>query len=387
MGKLRCYLIGKVMNDAGLHNKKRDSIFRYAPIVTTLLIGCVNPFDDDDKDDEPHFIYECVDSQADYTCINSDYYDYADHMGSGYVMELIALGSRFDIDYGRERASSTDENYSPYYHGGNYSEGGVRVVSASTGRVSSGSSFEAVTPGLTALIAVNESEEVIDYMYVSVEPVTDVHFYLDGDSPVGSTDEFELAEGESITIRGRTVGGATYLRGTPTYECQVAQDSAVHLSINCTNPGAIEITAESVGMTALRVGTGEIVEEITVNVVPGNGDNETDTGFDTETDTGTDTDTYQDSDTEMDDAGVDGGIDTEQGTGTDTDTDTHHGTDTGLSDAGVDAGVDTDMETDPPEDSDTPLDGGLEDVGASTQNLVGPALWPHENSCRGALSA
>jgi hypothetical protein len=376
MGKLRCYLIGKVTIDAGLHNKKRDSIFRYAPIVTMLLLGCVNPFDDDDKDDEPHFIYECVDSQADYACINSDYYDYADHMGSGYVMEIIALGSRFDIDYGRERSSADDYN-NTYYHGGNYSEGGVRVISASTGRVSSGTSFEAVTPGLTALIAVNESEEVIDHMYVSVEPVTDVHFYLDGDSPVGDTDGFELAEGESITIRGRTVGGATYLRGTPTYECQVAQDSAVHLGINCTNPGAIEITAESAGMTTLRIGTGEIVEEITVTVVPGSGDNGTDTGVDTETDTGTDTDTYQDSDTEPDDAGVDAGIDTEQDTGTDTDT--HHGTDTGLSDAGIDAGVDTDMETDPPKDSDAPLDGGPEEVGASTQNLLEPVLWSHES--------
>lgn len=317
-------------------------------LVVALPTGCDSPFDDDGLT-SPEFIYLCVDHQADYSCVEPEYYDYITYLGAGVVLESVALGSQINFVYGiKESASERGYYYSP-------PEEVAQVVSAYTARLSAGPPFTALAPGLAPLVAVNGEGRAVDYMYVSVESPTELRLFPDGQPASGGVSDISLAEGESAVLRGRVLNGATYLRGTPIYECHLGdgttEPTVSPVDVDCTVPGVIAITAVSEGTTTLRVGTGGVTQELPVTVLPGVDTGGPDAGGE---DAGTDS--------EVADGGMgdDGGEDS-------TETDPLYGTDTAL----LDAGVVEDTDTFGVVDGGTDMDGGQDGGDASEDNDAG----------------
>ncbi len=365
--------------------ERRYSLFILAPISAMLLLGCDDLLGDDETSVEPRFIYQCVDRDADYACIAPGAYDDG-YARLGDALGSVALDSRFDLGYGRPYTDPEpytdgyyedyEDGYYEYYYGGGYSpQSDVYVVSSSNARVTTGSAFTAIVPGLTAMIAVNGSDEVVDYVYVSVEPVTDFQIFEDGEDPEQNLAELELTEGESVILRGALYSKEEHLRGTPSYECSIKPGPGgvvfAHVSVNCKSLGAIEITAESEGVSTIQIETSGVVKTLTVNVLPGVDSDDADAGLDTEADAGP----GLDSDTSFGDAGMDGDTDTDVDadtdtdvdTDTDSDVDTDTDTDVDSYDAGADAGADVESATDSSDNVDTGADAGVGDAGASSE--------------------
>ena len=134
MGKTQFDLYEKSQRGIGRYKKEIGTILKYASILSAFLIGCDDPFGDDRKT-EPQFIYSCVDAEADYACADPGYYDYVDHLGHGYVMDLVAVGSQFYMDYGREPIYR-DDDYTYDYDDEYYSGEGVLRIGATVTAIS-----------------------------------------------------------------------------------------------------------------------------------------------------------------------------------------------------------------------------------------------------------
>ncbi len=324
-----------------------------AVLLAALLSGCDSIFDDEQA--SPEFIYQCVDSQADYACVDPGYYDHVVHMGDGIVLQSVALGSQFNVVYGVKQSES---EYGYYYHS---PEEYAEVVSAYTARLSSGQPFTAVAPGLAPLIAVNGAGHAVDHMYVSVEPATELRLFPDGQSDSGSVGYLELTAGDSAILRGRVQNGASYLRGTPVFECSkgegVSDPAESPVEVDCTVPGIVAITAVSEGTMTLQVSTGGATQAITLTVSPGSDAGGPDAGGIEDAGTNSDTDTHL----------ADTGVEDDGGTDIQPETDNLPGTDTDF----LDGGVGTDTDTLGLEDAGADMDGGPDGGDASVDNDAG----------------
>ena len=333
---------------------------KYAAVMTAVLLyGCLN---NDGDDETAHFIYECVHLEADYACVNPDYFDYEGY-GDGYEMDGVAVGSQFDMDYGCERMS-TDNDYDESCY-----QGDVHVISAASNRVSDSGRFEVLESGLTPLVAVNGDEKAVDYMYVEAEVMTGIRFFKAGESVDDSIHDIDVSENTTSRLIGIPVGGGHFLRGTLVFECRVdgeeADSSADSVLVDCGTPGEITVSGVASGTATVTVSAGGVSEEIAVTVGPGLPDSDTgddtdeegDAGMGTDTETDVDTDTGEDTndeETEVVDTDIDTALDTDVGTDTQTIPDM---------DGGVDAGPAEDTDTALVGDAGVPVDGGTGDAG------------------------
>ncbi len=158
-----------------------DSLSRTIAVVSVFaLAGC--DLNDDDFN-SPHFIFRCADSAG---CGHSD----EDTIyGNGEVFGTVYMNRKFEVYYGTLDAFAWSED-------GGINEylidaaDDVEVIAGSPYRLGSYQPFSASEPGLSVIIAVSASNEVIDYMYINARPgpATTIPHTSDTDTEEGILD-------------------------------------------------------------------------------------------------------------------------------------------------------------------------------------------------------
>ena len=137
------------------------SLSRTVAIVSALALAGCDLIDDDNH--SPHFIFRCADSAG---CGHSD----EDTIyGNGDVFGTVYMDRKFEIYYGTVDASAWNEDMEIDEYSIDAADD-VEVIAGSPYRLGSYQPFRASEAGLSVIIAVNDSDEVIDYMYIDARP-------------------------------------------------------------------------------------------------------------------------------------------------------------------------------------------------------------------------
>ena len=135
---------------------------RTVAIASALALASCSLLDDE-EDYPPHFIFRCADGNG---CGHAD----EDRIyGNGEVFGTVYMDREFEVYYGTVDASAWSADGSIDRYSIDAAED-VEVVAGSPYRLGSYQPFRASEPGLSVIIALNDADEVIDYMYIEAQP-------------------------------------------------------------------------------------------------------------------------------------------------------------------------------------------------------------------------